>query len=149
MRISTRGRYAIRLLLDLARNSKEGKPVRLADVAKRTCISRGYLEQLAIALKNNSLIKGIPGKKGGYCLAKPPECIRLHAVIQAAIGPISITDCATDPEICLMSHYCECRPIWTIINKRIVEVLNEYSLSDLMDASRLSGISARLTELDT
>ncbi len=149
MKISTRGRYAIRLLLDIGHNSKEGRPVRLVDVAKRTHISRGYLEQLAISLKNASLIKGRPGKNGGYCLAKPPDRMRLNEILEAAIGPIAITDCATDPKVCLMSDYCECCPIWTLINKRIVQLLKECSLWDLMDISRFSGISAKIREIET
>ena len=134
--------------MDIGHNSKEGRPVRLVDVAKRTHLSRGYLEQLAISLKNASLIKGRPGKNGGYYLAKPPERMRLNEILEAAIGPIAITDCAADPKVCLVSEYCECCPIWILINKRIVQVLNEWSLLDLMDVSRLSGISAKIRELE-
>ena len=75
MRLTTRARYALRLMLDVARNGDDGTPVSLASVSERTGISRGYLEQLALALRNNRLVRGVAGRHGGYRLSEIPSKI--------------------------------------------------------------------------
>jgi Rrf2 family transcriptional regulator, cysteine metabolism repressor len=137
MRFSTRARYALRLMLDVARNGGESAPVSLAAVAGRTDLSRGYLEQLATVLRNARLLKGMAGRAGGYRLAAPPSTISVAKVIEAAIGPISLVDCLDDPATCLRSDFCECRVVYRLINRRVVEVLEEYTLADLLDPSWL------------
>ncbi len=137
MRLSTRARYALRLMLDIARNGGEEQPVSLAAVAGRTNLSRGYLEQLAMTLRNARLIRGVAGRAGGYRLAMPPAEITVGQVIEAAIGPICVVDCVDDPEGCPRSEYCECRVVYSLINARVAEVLHSFSLSDLLDPSWL------------
>jgi len=122
-------------MLDLARNGGQGEPVSLAAVAGRTDLSRGYLEQLALTLRHASLVKGVSGRKGGYRLAAPATEITVAQVIEAAIGPIVLVDCLEDPASCPRSESCECRVVYRIINRRVVEVLEEYSLADLLDPS--------------
>jgi Rrf2 family protein len=131
MKLSTRGRYALRMMLDIARNGADGKPVSLAAVSARTDISRGYLEQLALALRNARLLKGVSGRYGGYRLTRPANEITLSRVIEAAIGPINVVDCVDSPEECLRSDMCECRTVYQLINRRITEVLDDYTLADL------------------
>lgn len=143
MKLTTRARYALRSMIQIGRLCKEGEPVSLATVSKLTSISRRYLEQLAISLKNAQLIKGVSGKGGGYVLAKPAEDIKIGEIIEAAIGPINIVDCVKQPESCLITDICECRVIYTLINDRITEVLNEFSLADLVDIKKLSKLSEK------
>ncbi len=133
MRLSTRARYALRMMLDVARHSDDESPVSLSAVAERTGISRGYLEQLAIALKHARLVRGIAGRYGGYRLHEPAAEIAIGKIIEAAIGPVCLVDCLEDPDTCPRADYCECRVVYALINERITEVLREYTLADLLD----------------
>lgn len=135
MRLSTRGRYALRMMADIARHGGDGLPVSLATVAARTDISRGYLEQLALALRAARLLKSVAGRRGGYLLARTPGEISLASVIEATIGPICVVDCVDSPEECPRAEDCECRLVYRLINSRITGVLDEYTLSDLLDPS--------------
>jgi Rrf2 family protein len=135
MRLSTRARYALRMMLDVAKNGGEASPVSLATVSERTGISRGYLEQLALALRNARLVRGVAGRYGGYKLIAPPSRISLKQIIEAAIGPVYLVDCLEDPTTCPRAEFCECRIVYALINNRIAEVLREYSLADLLEPS--------------
>jgi len=133
VRISTRARYALRFMLDLARHADEDRPVSLPLVSERTGISRGYLEQLAPALRNARLVRGLAGRYGGYRLAHPASEITIGQIIEASIGPICVVDCVETPDSCLRSDYCECRIVYALINQRIASVLEEFTLADLID----------------
>ena len=138
MKISTRGRYALRMMLDIARHDGDGAPVNLTAVSGRTGISRGYLEQLALALRAGRLVKGVSGRKGGYRLARPAGEITIGKIIEASLGPICVVDCVDDPENCIRSDNCECRVVYSLINEKIAEVLRSYTLADLIDRSWLA-----------
>ena len=131
MKLSTRARYALRMMVEIAKGTNGDKRVSLSQVAKSTNLSRRYLEQLAIGLKKASLITGISGKTGGYILTRPPEKIRIGQIVEAAIGPINIVECVLKPEMCTRVDYCNCRWIYGRINEKIIEVLNDFSLADL------------------
>jgi Rrf2 family protein len=133
MRLSTRARYALRAMIQIARNDKDDKPVKLNDISSRTSISRRYLEQVVIPLRNANLITGMSGKNGGYRLAKPARDIRVGDIVQAAIGPINVVNCANNPDSCSKAEECECRPLYVMLNKKIVGALNELTLRDLSD----------------
>jgi Rrf2 family protein len=133
MKLSTRARYALRMMLDIGNHDENGRPVSLASVSKRTGLSRGYLEQLALALRNASLIRGISGRYGGYRLSRPPEAISVGDIVEATIGPVNVVDCLADPESCMKVADCECRMVYALINQRIAEVLKSYSLADMLN----------------
>ncbi len=133
MRLTTRARYALRLMLDVARNGGEETPVSLASVSERTGISRGYLEQLVLGLRNARLVRGVAGRYGGYRLAARPSEITVGRIVEAAIGPIFLVDCVEDAATCVRAEDCECRVVYSLINERIAEVLREYTLADLLD----------------
>lgn len=133
MRLSTRARYALRMMLDVARNGGEDEPVSLAAVAERTDLSRGYLEQLAQSLRAARLLRGVAGRHGGYRLALPATQITVGHVIEALIGPVCVVDCIEDPEGCPRAEFCECRVVYALINRKIAEVMHTYTLSDLLD----------------
>ncbi len=132
MKLSTRARYALRMMVEIAKQTEQrdtaNVTVSLQTVSENTNISRRYLEQLAIALKNASLIRGKTGKGGGYNLAHPAKQIRIGEIIEAAIGPINIVDCVREPEVCEMNDECGCRPMYMEINQRITDTLNELTL---------------------
>jgi Rrf2 family iron-sulfur cluster assembly transcriptional regulator len=94
-------------------------------------MSRRYLDQLAVGLKNASLIRGIAGKGGGYVLVNPAEQIKIGQVIEATIGTINIVECVGRPDTCVKADRCECRMLYKAINDRITCVLDEISLADL------------------
>lgn len=133
MRLSTRARYALQIMVAVARMGKEDEPVSLAKVAKHTRISHRYLEKLVSALKTKNLLRPVAGRSGGYLLTRPPEEIRIGQIIEAGIGPINIVKCVKKPESCWKTEFCDCRPIYMLINQRIAETLNEYSLLDMID----------------
>jgi Rrf2 family cysteine metabolism transcriptional repressor len=131
MRLSTRARYALRMMLYLAKNGGDHQPVSLATISQQTGISRGYLEQLAIALRSASLVRGVAGRYGGYRLARSPHEITIGTVIEATIGPMRLVECVEEPEVCNRSDNCECRAVYRLINQRIGEVLDEFTLADM------------------
>lgn len=126
----------MRMMVSIARLSNNANSVSLANVAENTQISRRYLEQLAISLKNADLIQGIAGKNGGYKLTRKPPEISLEQIVVAAIGPINIVECLSRPDICLESDTCECRWVYQTVNERIAKVLSELSLDDIVDQPR-------------
>lgn len=148
MKLSTRARYALRSMIEIARLSNDSKPTSLERVAQSTQISRRYLEQLAIPLKNARLLRGFSGKGGGYMLARPPEEVKVGQIMEAAIGPISIVHCVSHPELCLKAEVCECRLLYVLINRRITQVLNEFSLADLVDKDWLKKMMRKLETFD-
>ena len=133
MKLSSRARYALRAMMIVARESRDGTPVNLGLIAERTAISRRYLEQVAISLKNAGLLKALAGKKGGHLLTRPAREIMLDEIVEAAIGPINIVDCISDPDSCISMEECECRSLFVWINKRIKGAFNAYTLADLAE----------------
>jgi len=145
VKLSTRARYALRLMLQIAKQADRNIPVSLQQVARQGEMPRRYLEQLVIGLKNASLIRGVSGKVGGYCLTKPAGEIKIGAIIESAIGPVNIVDCVNDPRQCLKADVCECRLLWAVINGRIVDVFNEISLADMLDKKWYRLMARQLT----
>lgn len=144
MKLSTRARYGLSCMISIARLSDESHPVSLKRVADSTGVSRRYLEQLALPLKAAGLLHGVSGRGGGYRLARDAGTIRLREIVEATIGPISIVDCVADPGLCERAESCENRLIYLLINDRICEVLDEYTLADLADFDRLSRLCLAL-----
>jgi Rrf2 family cysteine metabolism transcriptional repressor len=132
MKIGTRARYSLRFMIALGRLSSGEEPVGLGDVSRVAGISRRYLDHLVVPLKSASLIRSRAGRGGGYVLARPPERIKLGDIIEAAVGPIAVTECAVVPEMCIAAEFCDCRDLWVLINRRITAVLNDYTLADML-----------------
>jgi Rrf2 family transcriptional regulator, iron-sulfur cluster assembly transcription factor len=135
MKLSTRARYALRMMVEIARRPGTDL-VSLGDVAENTKISKRYLDQLAMALKGHSLMRAMRGRGGGYQIARPAEDISVGQIIEAAIGPINVVECVRRPETCLKSEWCECRWVYEKINDGIVSLLNGMSLADLVQMSK-------------
>ena len=133
MKLRTRARYSLRMMMAIAKLASDENPVGLGEVSRHCGISRRYLEQLVTALRNASLVRSLSGRGGGYALARGAEEIKLGDIITAAIGPIAVTDCAVDPKTCISLEYCNCQGVWALINLRVNQVLKEYSLADLLD----------------
>ena len=135
MKLSTKGRYGTRALLDLALHRKE-EPVLLRDIAQRQQISLSYLEQLVAPLKAGGLVRSTRGVKGGIFLAKPAEDISLNEVIQLLEGPTAPVDCVIDPDLCDRSRFCATRDVWSELKTAIDSVLDSTTLRDLVEKQK-------------
>ncbi|MGD8395072.1 MAG: Rrf2 family transcriptional regulator [Candidatus Eiseniibacteriota bacterium] len=144
MKLSSRARYGLRMMLDVGRRGGTQHPVSLASISERTGLSRGYLEQVAAALRTARLIRATAGRTGGYRLTRPAGAITIGAIIEATIGPICLVDCLELPESCPRTEFCECRIVYALINHRIAEVLHGYTLADLLDPSWVRSLGAEL-----
>lgn len=132
MMISTKGRYALRLLVDVAEHQKEGY-IRLRDVAQRQDISEKYLEIIVRALVQEDYLVGVRGKGGGYRLSHAPESYNIRRVLETAEGPLSPVVCLEDG--CPRMADCPTLPLWQGLDKVIAEYLEGYTLADLMQDS--------------
>jgi Rrf2 family transcriptional regulator, cysteine metabolism repressor len=132
MKLSTRTRYGMRALVDLALNYT-GEPVQLKDIAERQKISLPYLEHLIIPLISAGLVKSIRGARGGIKLAKQPEQIRLNEVMRILEGPLAPVDCLRDSTSCPRSGLCATQEIWDEMGKAMEKVLESNTLQDLVD----------------
>ncbi len=133
MKLSTRARYALRMMLDVAAHGGCDEPVSLAQVADRTGISRGYLEQLAIELRNARLMRAVSGRHGGYKLVGDPATITAGRVMEAVIGRIAVVDCIDEPGACPRADGCGCRTLYELVNRRVAETLQEFTIERLLE----------------
>jgi len=122
-------------MLDLACHSDNG-PVLIKDIARRQDISERYLEQLFIPLRVAGLIKGIRGARGGFSLVKPPQEIKVSEIVQATEGVITTSECVHRPGICPRSGTCIARNVWTEMQRAIDNVLESFTLEDLVEKQR-------------
>ena len=132
MLISTRGRYAIRLMIDLAENDT-GSYIPMKDVAERQELSLKYMERITPVLTKNGLIEGIHGKGGGYRLTKAPEEYRIGDILRLTEGdlaPVSCLECGAKP--CERAGECRTLPMWTQFKNIIDEYFDGIKLSDLI-----------------
>lgn len=140
MMISTKGRYALRLMIDIAEHQKEGY-IRLRDVAKRQGISEKYLEIIVRALVQQEYLTGVRGKGGGYRLSLEPEEYNIRRLLEAAEGPLAPVLCLANPQDCPRMEDCPTLPLWRGLDKVINEYLDSFTLEDLLDHSRPSVLS--------
>jgi len=122
--------------------------VSMGHVAKTTKISKRYLDQVAIGLKNSSLIRSMRGRGGGYQLSRPAGEISVGEIIEAAIGPINVVECVRRPETCLMSDCCECRWVYDRINAGITNLLNGMSLAELASRRGNGAVESSLGQIE-
>ncbi len=135
MRISTKGRYGTRLMVDLALNHGSG-PILLKDIAKRQEISEGYLEQIVPSLKTAGLINSIRGAHGGYMLADEPSRISMIDVVTALEGALSLVECVKTPESCSRADFCVTRELWKEMSNKMMDPLKSKTLEDLVRKHR-------------
>lgn len=134
MKLSTKGRYGVTAMYDIAMHRKEG-PISLKSVAQRQGISEHYLEQLMGALRKAGFVKSVRGAQGGYILVKDPSEISVGDIIRVMEGPIAPVDClldsAEDNQYCTRAHTCVTRNVWKKVADSISEVLDSITLNDL------------------
>ncbi len=132
MKISTKGRYALRLMLDLAVNNT-GEPISLKDIAKRQQISGKYLEQIISVLNKAGYVKSNRGAQGGYMLRKEPKDYTVGMILRLTEGSLAPVECVEDGAECARSGGCVTLRIWEKINDAINDVVDHITLADLME----------------
>lgn len=130
MKFSTRARYGMRAMLDLAVNGGD-KLVLLKDIAERQAISKRYLEHMMVQLKNSDLVIAERGVGGGYRLSRPASEIRLDEVFEALEGPLEPVECLRDPSACDRIEECVARELWGEMTIAMRGVLEKKTLEDL------------------
>ncbi len=136
MKISTKGRYALRLLLDLARHRGEGY-IALKDTAERQGISKKYLEQIIPILNKTDLLKTNRGYQGGYRLAKDPALTTVGDVLRLTEGSLAPVACVEQsPVDCARSADCPTLPVWQGLYRVMTEYLDGITLQDILDSQR-------------
>ena len=135
MRLSTKGRYGSRALLDLALHRSE-EPVPLKDIARRQEISLPYLEHLIAPLVAGGIVKSNRGVRGGISVLKHPQDIKLIDVIVLLEGSIGLVDCVNNPKACPRTDLCVTHDIWDEVEKAIEGVLESTTLQDMVERQR-------------
>lgn len=135
MKISTKGRYGVRFLLDLALHQQDGA-VALKDVAKRQQISEKYLWQVVAPLKAAGLVDAERGAHGGYRLTRPPAALSIRAVLGALEGDMNLVACATDKASCERGDFCVVQELWAKLSATLAAAMDAVSLEDLVRRHR-------------
>ncbi|HKY02312.1 MAG TPA: Fe-S cluster assembly transcriptional regulator IscR [Burkholderiales bacterium] len=144
MRLTTKGRFAVTAMLDLALNSGRG-PVTLAGISQRQSISLSYLEQLFGKLRRHALVESVRGPGGGYYLARSPEAVSVAQIIFAVDETLDATQCG-GKENCHEETRCMTHDLWTRLNEKMYAYLESVKLSDLVAEQQVKGNVAVLQD---
>lgn len=132
MKVSTKGRYALRLMLDLALNDSE-KPLRIREIAKNQGISDKYLEQIISVLNKGGFVRSVRGPQGGYLLARKPEEYTVGSILRLTEGSMAPVDCVDDEALCPRMDECATSVVWRRLNEAVSGVIDGITLADLVD----------------
>lgn len=136
MKISTKGRYALRMLIDLAEHNDDGF-IALKDIAERQGISKKYLEQIVSILNSSDIMQTSRGFQGGYKLAQSPDKCTIGAILRLTEGSLAPVACLDrDPIQCERSAECVTLPIWQGLSKAINDYLDNITLQDVLDGKK-------------
>ncbi len=144
MRLSTKGRYAVTAMLDLALHTEEG-PVTLADISANQGISLSYLEQLFALLRAKQLVRGVRGPGGGYYLGRPSDEISIADIICAVDEWVEFTRCS-GKEDCRDGERCLTHSLWNELSERIYNFLTDISLADLVKRDEVQEVASKQVE---
>jgi Rrf2 family protein len=135
MKLSTRTRYGMRAIIELAESNRKS-PLQLKVIAQHQDISAKYLEQLMVVLKSAGFVRSIRGSRGGYVLAKAPNQIKLSDVFHCLEGPVTTVECVENEDYCQRAADCAARQIWTQVQEAIEGVLQSITLQDVVDMAK-------------
>jgi len=139
LKLSTRGRYGLRAMFDLAMNQSQG-PIPLNEIASRQNISEAYLEQLFANMRKAGLVKSVRGARGGYLLATTPDKISVGQILRTLEGNIAPADCVRDDHDgieCTSADACVTRIVWEKIRDSVNQVIDSITLEDMVREQRL------------
>ena len=131
MKISTKGRYGLRTLMDIAIHQSQG-PVNLNDIAGRQAISSKYLWQIVNLLKTAGFVRGTRGPNGGYTLLMDPADITLIHVIETLEGPLSLVECVDGANACSLADHCVAHSVWAEVSQTIRNALQNITLAEIL-----------------
>ncbi|MBO3443624.1 Rrf2 family transcriptional regulator [Clostridium sp. CCUG 7971] len=146
MKLSTKGRYGLKAMFELSLNQGDG-PVPLKFIAKKQNVSDQYLEQIFSKLKKSGLVKSVRGSQGGYLLGKEAKDITVGDILTVLEGPISLSDCVLDEDVCENSGMCVTKVVWEKMKKGIDEVVNSITLQDMINDYNKSRLENDITNL--
>lgn len=146
MKLSTKGRYGLKAMFELSLNQNDG-PVPLKMIAKKQNISDQYLEQIFSALKKSGLVKSVRGAQGGYLLAKEAKDISVGDILVVLEGPVSLSDCVLDEDVCENSNVCVTKIVWEKMKKGIEDVINSITLQDMINDYNKNKINNDITNI--
>jgi len=130
MKISTKGQYGLRALVDLAAHD-DGKPVLLGRIAQRQQLSKRYLERLFTMLRDRGIVRSVRGAAGGYVMNRAPQDVTVAEVLETLEGPLTPVDCINDPAQCKIRDRCITHELWVELEETIRHTLNSITLEDL------------------
>jgi Rrf2 family protein len=133
MKLSTKCRYGLRAMIELARHASDG-PVNRKSIAKTQHISKAYLENILTSLREKNLIRTTRGASGGFVLQSPPARITVLQIVNALEGSIAPVDCLENRSVCERSGNCPARKVWEKLFKAQVAVLSGITLQDILDS---------------
>jgi Rrf2 family iron-sulfur cluster assembly transcriptional regulator len=145
LKLTSKGRYAVTAMLDLAFHTRAG-PVTLSEISKRQDISLSYLEQLFTRLRKQQLVRSTRGPGGGYSLNRPAEQLAVAEIVAAVDETVDTTRCSGATN-CHDGQQCLAHELWDDLSQQIFGFLNEISLQDLMEESSIRDVAARQDEL--
>jgi len=146
MRLTTKGRYAVTAMLDLALHAQSG-PISLADISSRQNISLSYLEQLFAKLRRNDLVSSVRGPGGGYRLSRADADIYVAEIIDAVHETVDATGCGGDGD-CQQGDICLTHHLWCDLSEQIHSFLSDISLASLVSRREVQAVSARQDKRD-
>jgi len=136
MKLSTKGRYGVRLMFDLAIHAGED-PITLKDIAARQEVSEKYLSNLIPLLKNAGLVNSVRGSQGGYSLARLPSEITLKDILLVLEGSMCLVECTEKPMLCQRSEDCLAREVWSEVTGKMLEALESFTLETMVERRNL------------
>lgn len=136
MRVSTKGDYGIRALIELAHHYGDPKPMQSGDIAARQHIPESYLEQLLTLLRRSGFIRSVRGPQGGHALIRNPRELRVAEVIESLEGPIVLSDCLDERSPCAKSGGCAQTDMWAAVKDAVLGVLDNVTIGDLAERDR-------------
>ena len=135
MKLSTRARYGIRAMVDLALHYEKG-PILLKDIAGRQEVSMKYLDHIISTLRANGLVENARMRHSGYVVSRPPCQIKTYEIIKAVEGSLAPVDCVDDPKICHRADFCATINLWKKLKESMRDVLEGVTLEDLAKEQR-------------
>ena len=132
MMVSTRGRYALRMMIELAENSHDHAYIAMKDIAERLEISKKYMEQIMPVLVKNGLVEGLQGQGGGYRLTRRPEDYRVGEILRLTEGDLAPVSCLSGDSPCTRSGGCRTIGMWSRFNKLTNDFFDGITVADLM-----------------
>jgi len=140
MKISMKGDYGVRALVELAHRYGDG-PVQSSTIASRQSIPEPYLDQLLTSLRRAGFIRSVRGPQGGHALIRDPRELRLSEVVGALEGSLAPIGCLDDPNGCRMASTCTLKPVWQAIEEATIRVLDSITIADLAERERAGTVA--------